>query len=124
MTTTDNQLIEGAKALAGESYSTASYLAVATTEVANILVTDTALAGEIGTREALDITRTSNSVDFTAIRSGADVIDTSNGDDIKSSGTMTASSGGILLSGATHGGITQTTNFDLEFIYQQTVDRP
>ena len=53
MTTTDTWLEEQSKAMNGEAYVIAGYLAVATTVVTGINTTDTALEGEIGTRVAL-----------------------------------------------------------------------
>lgn len=123
MTLTDNFLVEMAKALAEESYTVPSHLAFATTEVASIATTDTALSGEIGTREALSKSRSDKSITFTAMRSGTDVIDTTNGDELESSGFLNASTNGTFLWGITHPGITQTTVFDLEWEVQIDVRR-
>lgn len=123
MTIVDTFLNEQAKAINGESFVVPTHLAVATTVVTAIATTDTDLSGEIGTREALSGSRVDNVTSLSAVRSGADVQDTANGDEIKSSGIFSAITSGELLSGVVHGGITQTTNFDIEFVYDITVNR-
>lgn len=123
MTLTDNFLIEVAKSLNSESYEVPGYLAVGTTEVVSIETADTTLSGEIGDREALTNARSDKTITFTAIRSGADVIDTTLGDSLESSGFLTEATDGIFLWGIPHSGITQTTSFDLEWEIQFEVRR-
>jgi len=112
---TDTFLQEVAKHINGETGTIPSHLAVATGSVTEINPTDTALTGEIRTRESLSSVRTVNDVSFTAISSGADVVDTSNGDAITNAGIFNASSGVSLFEGVVLTGITQTTNFDIEY---------
>ena len=123
MTITDVDLIERTKAYNGESFTIPSHLAVATTVVTNIDTTDTSLSGEIGTRLELTGSRTNNVISLSAVRSGSIVQDGTNGDSIKSSGILSALTDGNLHAGVVHGGITQTTNFDIEFVYQITTGR-
>ena len=123
-TTTNNYLNQTANAMSGNTYYIPNYLAVATTEVTAIATDATALEGEIGTRETVSNTVSENIITYTAIRDTASVIDTANGDDINSSGLHGTISGNDLMAGVIHNGITQTTNFDLEFIYEFTIDRP
>lgn len=123
MTITDTFLEEMAKAVNGESFTVPTYLAVATTQVTSISTEDTSLSGEIGTRGPLTGSRTDNVTTLSVVRSGTLVIDTTNGDDIRSSGLFDASSNGNFFTGVVHGGITQTTNFDIDFVYQLTTSR-
>jgi len=119
MTVTDTFLEEIAKAMNSESYVIPAYQAVGTSGVLVIAASDTALSSEIGSRVSLSTTRTLNEIEFSGIRSGAVVIDTTNGDDIRSTGmfnTATESTSDKLLQGIATNGITQTTNFDVEFI--------
>jgi hypothetical protein len=118
---TDTWLSEIAKSMNNESFITPSYLAVGTS--ASILTTDTVLSSEIGTRNALTGARTGNAVTYTAIRSGAALVNPTTGDTLAVSGLMSASTNGYLLTGATHAGILQTTNFDVEFVYTITTTR-
>ena len=116
---TDNFLYEMSKILNGDSYLIPAYMAVGTTDVANILSTDTSLSGEIGTRKILTSTRSDNATEFSAIRSSTDVEDTTNGDDLESTGlfnNLTQSTTEKLLTGVPLSGITQTTTFDIEFL--------
>lgn len=123
MTVVDTMLNEVAKSINGESFIIPSHLAVASTTVSAIATTDTSLSGEIGTRVELEGSRTSNVISFSGLRSGTDVVDTTNGDSIKSSGIFDQVTSGELLIGVVHGGITQTTNFDIDFVYEVTVNR-
>jgi len=116
----DYQLEQNAKALNGESFEIPDYLAVGTS--LNILASDTVLEGEIGSRVLLTGARTSNAVSFSAIRTGA-VLVSATGDTLRASALMTASTGGFINTSATHSGILQTTNFDVEFVYTLTYIR-
>lgn len=111
-----------AAALNSETYLVPGYLAIGTTEVTVINTTDTVLAGEISDRESLSTARINNSVEYTAINSGADV-DTSAGWDIKTVGSMSAETGGLLMTGVVVSGVTQTTNFDIEVVTTINVNR-
>lgn len=110
-------------AINDETFMTPSYLAVATTVVSAILSTDSALSGEIGSRESMTGTRVNNIVTYDAIRSGVDVINTQTGDVLTSFGLFPLSTGPNLLSGVVVSGVTHTTNFDIEIITQIKVDR-
>jgi len=123
MTITNNFLNEIAKSINDESYEVSTSQAVATTIVASIYTTDTSLSGEIGARTSLSGTRTNNELEFTSLRSSTSVLDTTDGDKLKSTGLLTATSGGILLTGVVLSGITQTTNFDLEVVTSISVNR-
>jgi hypothetical protein len=123
MVVVNNMLNEVAKAINNESFVIPSHLAVGTGTVSSFLTTDTSVYGEIGTREEFSGSRIDNTITLTGVRSGTDVADTTNGDTLTNSGIYSASSGGTFLTGATHSGIIQTTNFDLEFIYTYTIER-
>lgn len=120
---TDLWLTEVAKSQNAESYVVPGYYAVATTVVSSILSTDTALAGEIGSRVALTKSRASSTVTYTATRSAASVVNTSTGDVLASIGMLNAATGGTFLQGVVIGGVTQTTNFDIEMITTLTPTR-
>jgi lactate dehydrogenase-like 2-hydroxyacid dehydrogenase len=111
----DYQLEQNAKALNGESFSNPAYLTVGT--VASIAASDTVLTGEIGPRISLTGARTINAVAFSAIRTGASLVNPAMGDTLNASALMTAATGGYVNTAATHAGILQTTNFDVEFVY-------
>lgn len=114
MTILTNQLIETAKALNNESYVYASHLAVGT-NVLTIDLADTSLSGEIGTRKTLTGTRTNNTLELVGLRLSTDVVDTTNGDDLKGVALFSAITSGTMLVENNVGGLLQTTNFDVEF---------
>ncbi len=118
---TDTFLINSAKAANSEAYRVASYLTVATAVVTDIATDATALEGEVGTRVALTGSRSGTVGTLSGIRSGVDVVDTANGDDLNSSGlssyAVADTSTDDLFVGVITAGVTQTTNFDLEYIY-------
>lgn len=123
---TDTFLEEMAKAIKEESYVVPAYQAVGTSGVDVIAASDTQLSGEIGTRDILTSDRTQNQIEYSAIRSGASVVDTLNGDDLRSTGlfnTNTQSTSDELLQGIAMNGVTQTTNFDVEFITNIQINR-
>ena len=123
MAITDIFEIEVAKAIAGESASMPSHTGVSSDAVA-VLTTDTSLSNEMGTREAVTTARTDNTIQFTSIRSSVDVIDTVSGDPIRQVGIFnTATQPNGLLAGTTVDGVTQTTSFDLEIIFDLEVVR-
>lgn len=123
MTITDVFLNETAKWINDESTTTPGYLGVATTEVNSVLSTATELDGEIGSRTSLTKTRSQATTSMSAIRSGASVINTADGDALESSGTFSASSSGNFFTGVPHSGILQKTSFDLEFVTDVTARR-
>jgi len=111
-----------AKAMAEESYNATTHLIVATGDNTTIDLTATALDGEIGTRQTLTRVRTSNRVNFTAVRDSTDVVDTVNGDSLTGAGMDIALTGSNLQVGV---GLSElhTTSFDLEFDFELTYDR-
>lgn len=122
-TITDGFLTNIAKAMNNESFQIPDYLGVATDVVASIGTTDSTLSGEIGSRIEFSGSRSNNIVTLTAIRSSVSVIDQENGDTLNTSGAFGDSTGDTLFAGVIHNGITQTTNFDIEFQYEITYDR-
>lgn len=123
---TDIFLEENAKAANNESYSILNYLTVATGVKSAVASNDTQLAGEIGSRISVSNTRNNNSVTFSGIRSAAVVQNTVSGDTLTQVGffnTATASTSDPLLTGVVVSGITQTTNFDIEVVYNLTYER-
>lgn len=123
MTVTNTFLNEITKAINSESYIVPAYIAVATTEVAAINTTDTVLSGEIGGRMSTTNVRVDNNLNMSAIRTSASVINTEDGDDIKSTGLFDTTSGAYLLTGVVVAGVTHTTNFDIEIEFGLTIDR-
>jgi len=120
---TDIFLNETAKAINNESYSIPSHQAVGTTEITAVQATDTSISGEIGGRVAVTRSRTSNQVEITALRTAVSVVDSVNGDSIKSTGIFDAASDGNFLTGVAINGVTQQTSFDVEFVTTLTVNR-
>jgi len=122
MVITDKYLEEMAKAAAGSTFDTLNYFSVGET-VAVIGTTTAVLPGEVGSRKATSVARTDNVIEFTATRLATDVVDTIDGDDIKTFGSNVASSGSDLLSGVSVAGVTHTTAFDLDLILTVSVVR-
>ena len=120
---TDYFLNQISKSIAGESFVVPGYQTVGTGAVTAIATDDTSVYGEIGTRIALTGTRTGNNIEFTCTRSGAVVLDSTNGDSLTNTGVLAVATSGTLLQGVTLGTITHTTNFDIEFITNLTVNR-
>lgn len=112
---TDYQLTEMAKALNNEADTVSNYLAVGTGSLSSFDATQTSVTGEVGSRILLTKARSGNIVTFSATRSGASVINTSTGDSITNAGTFNGASSGTVLIGEIINGVTQTTNFDVEF---------
>jgi hypothetical protein len=119
---TNYYLTETAKALNGESFVIPAYLAVGTTDVAQILSTDTTIPGETGTRDSVTKSRSGSSITFTGINP-ASSITVATGIPVESLGLFNPSSAGTLMIGASFSGLIQTTSFDLEVITQLTVSR-
>jgi len=117
MVLTDTFITKRAESLDGVAVTIPAYLAVATTEIASIATSATELEGEVGTRGALSRSRSGFTVSYSAVRSGAVVIDTANGDSLNSSGLFDSLTNGDFEAGVTHTGILQQTSYDLEFNY-------
>jgi hypothetical protein len=115
-------LTETAKALNGESFVIPGYLAVGTTDVTQILSTDTSIPGETGTRDIINKSRTGSAVTFSGVNP-ASGITAATGIAVESVGLFNPSSSGTLMIGASFSGLIQTTSFDLEVITQLTVSR-
>ena len=116
MTVHNEILKNSAKALNGESYNTPTHNVVATTEVTSIDVTATTLSGIIGTATAVTSSRDDVTVNFNGIRSSTSVVDSTNGDTLKTAGLFDAASGGTVQVSAIINEL-HTTSFDLEFDY-------
>ncbi len=114
MVFTDIHLQNLAKAMNSESFTVPVYQAVGENTI-TADPTDTALDGEIGTRVAGSKSRTTNQVSLTALRSGADVIDTINGDDLRAVALFDTATSGELHTELSISSLIQTTSFDLEF---------
>jgi len=115
-------LNNNAKAMGGESYDYPTHNLVATGDNSSIDLDATALDGEIGTRELFTIARSDNVTNYTVVRSGTDVIDTTNGDSLTGAGMEIAATGNDLQVGVTINEL-QTTAFDLELDYEIKWDR-
>lgn len=116
----DKYLEEAAKAMNGESNVVPSHLVVAT-DVNVIDPTMTSFTGEVVTRPAFTNTRLGRTITRNAIFSGASV--PSGGITYRAAGSKPASSGGDLMTGVVYPGLTQTTDFDLEFLFEESFRR-
>lgn len=123
MTVVNKLLNDVAKALNSESFDVPAYASFATSNVDAIVATDTSLSGEIGTRVALTKSRTDNALSLTGVRSGANVVDTTNGDILESTGINAAATGTDLQAGIVLNTITHTTAFDIEILSNIEVNR-
>lgn len=122
MTVLNNLLTEAAKAFAGESYDTISHLAFSTDGSFAVSVSDTSLSGEAGTRVSVTGTRSTATVTFNGIRTGASV-SSSAGETLTGAGLLSASSGGTLLSEITLPDLLHTTSYDIEVDWGFTFQR-
>ena len=122
MTITNGHLDNIAKAMAGEAFDYPTHALVATGVNTSIDITDTGLVGEIGSRLTSTASRALNVVTFTSLRSGTDVIDSANGDDLTAVGFDLASTGDNLQFGVTTSEL-HTTAFDLEIEAELTYGR-
>ena len=123
MTVMDNYLKELAKSTNGESHVYPGFDAVSTTAITTD-VTDTSLDGEIGTRLTLTGTRVDNQVQWSGLRLSTDVVDTSNGDTLRSLGMLGATSSGTLLTEQSPFQLLHTASFEIEFINNVIFRRP
>ena len=125
MTVTDIMLEELAKSYASEGFTVPAHLAVGTeTSITSaVLTAQTEVAGEIGTRDSLAVSRINDQVTFDTIRSATSVLDTTNGDALTNVGFLSATTGGDLHMINVIAGITQTTAFDIEFVNTVTFGR-
>lgn len=121
---TDTFLRNSARAMAGESHVYPNYLLTSTSEaLVSIGTQATSLPDETGDRLPLTTTRTGRQLNYVATRTPAFVVDGTNGDRITAAGLSSASSGTDLHAGFVIGGITHTTNFNIEFDFGILVDR-
>ena len=118
----DAYLVEIAKGMNSESYVTPSHLLISTDELTPDATTQV-ISGEIGTRETTSNSRDGSTMTLEVTRSSASVIDTVNGDDINTVGLSSALTSGTTLTQDTVTGILQTTDFDVQFIYNITPRR-
>ena len=123
MTVMDNYLKELAKSTNGESHVYPGFDAVSTTAITTD-VTDTSLSGEIGSRLTLTGTRTDSQVQWSGLRLSTDVVDTSNGDTLRSLGMLSATSSGTLLTEQSPFQLLHTASFEIEFINNVIFRRP
>ncbi len=117
----DTHLKEVAKAMAGESFVTPDYYAFSNT-LTTVDVTDTTMSGEYGSRILTSMSRNENIISYSATKTGALV--SSSGEDIKGIASLSASSGGVLMTETVVPTISQTQAFDIEVITQITYTRP
>jgi len=120
---TNSFLNEVASAITSNTFVTPGYLGVATTVVSSIGATATSLSGEIGDRVILTKTVSGRQASYAGVRTVASVVTVSTGDNIQSVGLLTGSTSGNLHQGIVIGGLTQTTNFNLEVDVNVIVDR-
>jgi len=123
MTVMNIWLEEMAKSANGESFVYPGFDAVSTDGITTD-VTDTSLDGEIGTRLTLTGTRVDNQVQWSGLRLSTDVVDTSNGDTLRSLGMLSATSSGTLLTEQSPFQLLHTASFEIEFINNVIFRRP
>lgn len=116
---TDVYLQEIAKAINGEANTVVSHCAFSST-VLTPAATDTSLAHEYD-RSSATGTRSTNSVTFNSLRSGATA--SSTGDYINVVGLLTSSTGGNLMLEALVPSVLHTTSFDFEVDATVTIER-
>ena len=119
----DNLLNNIAKALNSESYVTLSYLAVSTDSTFAASLTNTTIVGESPSRIATTSSRSANTVTFNAIRSGASVVDTTNGDTLYGAAWFSAVTAGQLQLDVALPSLIHTTAYDLETDLDLTTNR-
>jgi uncharacterized protein YbjT (DUF2867 family) len=110
-----------AKAMAGESFSYPTHNVFATGDNSLLDPSDTALVGEIGSREAVTTARIGSAITWTSVRSGTDVVDTANGDNLTAVSLDIASTGGSTQLSTVIDEL-QTTAFDLELNWNWEVN--
>ena len=116
-------LNEIAKAAGGVSHTIPGWLAVGTTQITSIDTQATSLPGEVGTRVELNTTVAQNVTGYDAIRQSIQV-PVIEGQPIYWVALFPTDTGGIPYVATILPGLTQTTNFDLEFDYDVTFRRP
>lgn len=119
---TDTQLIQLAKALNNESYTIASHLAVTTDTDFTADATSTDIGTELGGRIATTNSRINTTTSYSAVRSGAIVVEPT-GDVLTGVGLFSNSSGGDLEVTIPLPSLSHTTGFDIEFDFDITVSR-
>ena len=117
----DKRLEETAKALNEETYVVDNFGAVGETAV-TISTSDTDLPDQLSSRYSLTKIRTGTQVQASFIRPAIDVIDTTNGDDIKWIGSFVTNTGSDLMESVSSS-INQTDTFDIEFVFTLEADR-
>lgn len=120
---TDLFLDEMAKALNKETYDTPNYLVLGSSEATSLSNSQPTVEGEYPTRIELSGSRTDNELIYSALRQGVAV--TGAEDALVTSG-LTVS--GVtddtdLMAAIIHNGVTQTSNFDIEWQWTLKVDR-
>jgi hypothetical protein len=111
---------EVAKAMAGEAFVYPTHRGFSST-LTTVDVTDSALAGEYGTRISVSRSRSSNAVEFTAIKTGS-IVPTS-GEIIAGTALFSAATTGTLLTENLLPSVSHTDAFDIEFIETVTYRR-
>jgi hypothetical protein len=119
MTVVNSFLENIAKVLNNEAYTIPTKQLVGTE--ATLIPTDAVtLPGIIGADISLDSIRSDRTVTYRSVRSGAEVIDTEDGDNILSTGLF--DNGNVLQIGVQLNEL-QTTAFDIEFDWEVRVRR-
>jgi hypothetical protein len=111
-----------AAGLNGEALVVPGYVTHGTTSI-TVTPTMTSLDGEQASRLLVSSLRENNLVTFTALRSGANVGDTVNGDTLFSSALFDEATEGSLLAAVTLPGLLHTTSFDIETSWDISIER-
>jgi len=122
MTLQDKYLVEAAKAVAGEANESIDYSGYSDQD-GNITTSDTSLTNEIGSRSVVDVSRSNRQITYSTTRSAANVVDTTNGDDIQEIGLFSDQTGSNMQQYVDVANINQTTDFDIELTQNVTVTR-
>lgn len=118
----DDYLVNAAKAIAGESFDEPDFSGYSDTD-GNVSTSDNSLTNEIGSRSNAVTSRGDKVLEYSSTRSSANVVDTTNGDDIEEVGFFTQSSGDNMQIFIDVANINHTTDFDIEVTEQVEVQR-
>jgi hypothetical protein len=118
---TDGFLTGLAKLAVGESYDVPAYLTVSSDSDVIASATTTSLLGEFGSRISLALDRTDKTAKYSAVRTGAIV--GSSGDLLHAVALFPSDSGDGCQSVIVLPGLTQTSNFDIDFNFEISMRR-
>jgi len=122
MTLQDKYLTEVAKAVAGEGFENIDFSGYSDQD-GSVTTSDGSLTNEIGSRQGVTVSRNSKTVQYSTTRSGGDVVDTTNGDNIQEIGLFSDSTGDNMQIFFDVAPINHTTDFDIETTVNVSIER-